>query len=74
MTKPRATSHRYAADMTCGLCGLGFTYRHEPCEGATEAGRAEIRRRLEAERRAAIERRAAACAAHFAQLAARRRA
>ena len=73
MKKPRLTAHRYGADMLCSMCSLGFTYRHESCEGATSAGRAEIRRRLEAERQGAIQRQAEASARHFAELAQARR-
>jgi len=71
--KPRLTQHSFAEDLTCRECGLGFQFRHADCEGATEAGRLEIRRRLEAERQDAVERRARATAVHFAELAKARR-
>lgn len=55
--------------MNCSQCGLSFQFKAEGCDGATEAGRMEIRRRLEAERVAAIDRQARVTAEHFAQLA-----
>ena len=73
MKKPRLTSHKYSRDMCCGLCGLGFQFRHADCEGSTSAGRLEIRRRLEAERQDAVQRQAEASAAHFAEIAKARR-
>ena len=69
MKKPRLTAHHFGADMNCSNCGLSFQFKAEGCEGATSAGRLEIRRRLEAERQDAVERRARATAAHFAEIA-----
>jgi hypothetical protein len=59
--------------MNCRNCGLSFQFKAEGCDGATEAGRMEIRRRLEAERVAAIDRQARVTAEHFAELEKARR-
>ena len=73
MKKPRLTAHSFASDMNCRNCGLSFQFKAEGCDGATSAGRLEIRRRLEVERVAAIQRQAEVTAQHFAELAKARR-
>jgi hypothetical protein len=70
--KRTGTQHRFAADMLCANCGLGFSYRNEDCEGSTDAGRMELRRRIAQEAQAAADRKAREAAAYFAALKAKR--
>lgn len=61
MTRQRATSHHYGADMRCAACGLGFALRDEQCEPA-DAERRAARVRYAQEQESATTRRAELCA------------
>lgn len=73
MTRQRATSHHYGADMRCAACGLGFALRDEQCEPA-DAERRAARVRYAQEHDEATTRRAELVREFVERLRSQRRA